>query len=97
MCRECWIEYGSPRELPDDVDEAVSLIAELYAHPDGGTGGPLHVLLDDFGVESVRVWDDPDKPFPAELVELAHRIAALMAPMAVEQRAAVLARWERWI
>ena len=96
MCRACWEEHGSPTELPDNAAEVISLINDLYAHPDGGTGGPLHVLLDDFNVQDQFVKpyhrDDDD---PA-LRDLADRIADLMLLMTEDQRAAVLAEREGW-
>lgn len=95
MCWYCWQDYGAPTDLPADATRLVGLIEELYARPDGGTGGPLHVLLDDFGVDCVQPYDmDRFTPLTRRLAE---RIVEGMAPLSEEQRAAVLALREGWL
>lgn len=53
MCGDCWKEAGSPTERTPDTDRLVQLIGDLYAiHP---TGGPLHVVLDDWNVDTATI------------------------------------------
>lgn len=95
MCHDCWAEMGAPRGLPPNALDIVTLIHQLYAQPDGDTGGPLHVVLDDFNVDRV----EPFRGFEWEprTWRLAELIAAHLRPLSADQRAAVLAAWEGWI
>lgn len=46
-------EHGGRIPWPDATDrmfEAAQYIASLYANPAGGTGGPVHIVTDDFNV-----------------------------------------------
>lgn len=94
MCRDCWQEFGASTTLPDNADEIISLIRALYQEPGCEAGGPLHVEIDDFNVD--LDW----RPYAADhaphTLQLAQRIADLMIALPVEQRAAVLAKWEGW-
>lgn len=101
MCEACWVDgYGRPTDLPENEQEITDLIRELYAHPQGSTGGPLHVQIDDFNVhmEPWKPFNDfhPKDRYPEDLVQIAQRICDLMNPLPVSQRAAVVARWEGW-
>lgn len=99
MCRSCWADWGSPTELPPNADEIVTAFTEVYEHEDGGTGGPLHVQLDDFNVEGDwKPWDidDEDRYYPDDLYEICSRVQALVAPLPDEQRAALIAYWNGW-
>jgi hypothetical protein len=100
MCHDCWVnEYGRPTTVPENVDEIVSAIEAVYAHQDGGTGGPLHVQLDDFNIEGDWVpWraEEDDRPYPDDLYDLCLEVQRLVKPLPLDQRAAVLARWEGW-
>lgn len=95
MCNECWVDMGAPCDLPPTTADLVGLIQELYAQPDGGSGGPLHVLLDDFDVDCVEPFLGQEW-LPTTL-RLAERIAEHMRPLSTDQRAAVLAVWEGWL
>lgn len=33
--------------MPNTDQEILNLITKIYAHPEGGAGGPLHIVLDD--------------------------------------------------
>lgn len=51
MCSSCWHEMGRPNQKTANTDRLVQLIRDLYAiHP---TGGPLHVVLDDWNVDGL--------------------------------------------
>lgn len=94
MCRGCWEEYGAPTALPDGADDAIALIREIYGHPAGAAGGPLHVQLDDWNIGGT--WTLPAWDFPDDLVRLASRLCRLMNAWPVGERAAVLAAFEGW-
>ena len=44
MCGACWVEAGSPKELPRNFKEFQKL------HDKVGVGGGLHVQLDDYNL-----------------------------------------------
>lgn len=93
MCSSCWAEYGKPTEMPDNGDAVVALIRELYDQPDGGAGGPLHVVLDDWNLEDGHL--DPylgSDDWTPRTWELAVQISAALAAMPLMHRVAVLAR-----
>lgn len=94
MCYHCWQDYGSPTALPDNGAELASLIAELYDQEDGGTGGPLHVLLDDYNLEYVEPY--MPETYSETTQRLTEAIAAGMRPLTVPQRGAVIALYEKW-
>lgn len=53
MCDTCYGEAGSPTERTADTGRLVQAVRDLYAiHP---TGGPLHVVLDDWNVDCEHV------------------------------------------
>jgi hypothetical protein len=86
---------GAPSQLPPQAADIVTLIEQLYAEPDGGTGGPLHKLLDDFDVDCIEPFRALD--WEPQTWRLAELVAAYMRPLSRDQRAAVLAAWEGWI
>jgi hypothetical protein len=97
MCINCWMEAGQPTDLPEDIDEIVGLIQELYSQPGGGVGGPLHIVTDDWNLKDGNVEfalrsaaEDPD--WTAEIRDLSRRIAERFLSLSESQRAAVLAR-----
>lgn len=84
--------------------ECGAYVAALYAHPDGGTGGPLHVVVDDDNVEDSNLeycrgnidgWVAYDTESAPETVErvraLSRWILDLMGPMCTKERAVTLA------
>lgn len=101
MCYSCWADYGCPVLVPEDVDEIVGWIKELYDLPGGDMGGPLHVELDDFNVGCAWDLHDPStigyEPFSEEVIAVATKIRARMLELPEEVRAAVLAYWGGWI
>lgn len=49
MCVDCWNEAGRPANQSPEIARAVELVRALYdIHP---TGGPLHVVVDDWNLE----------------------------------------------
>lgn len=76
--------------------EAAAYIAALYAHPAGGTGGPLHVTTDDHNVEDsslefcrghLKVWTPHDDDLDMERVlALSEWILDLLDPMTLAER-----------
>lgn len=91
MCGDCYEEAGKPTDVPLEVERFVGLANELYAeHP---TGGPLHVVLDDWNVEGAIIPYLEGEDWPTNTVELCEEIAALMNGWTLDQRYAAMARW----
>ena len=55
MCVDCWKEYDSPTIDTPDVRAVAVLIADLYQ--EHGTGGGLHVLVDDWNIDILDGYD----------------------------------------
>ncbi len=53
MCPSC--DERPPLLWIERIARAVPLIGIIYAHPSGGTGGPLHVVIDDGNTEDEHV------------------------------------------
>ncbi len=96
MCEACWTdEYGRSTDLPANGEDIADRIRLLYSKDGCGTGGPLHVQIDDFNIEGVwKPWSGGD--YPNDVMVLAQQICDAMNPLTDLQRAAVLARWEGW-
>lgn len=87
-CRAKWDSYGRPDDWTADVQRAVKLIDVIYEEE--STGGPLHVVLDDWNITGViEPWDSPD--FSPEVLQAAHELAKLFNGMPERLRAAALA------
>lgn len=101
MCEVCWTElYDRSKDLPPNGDEIADVIRELYAHPRGELGGPLHAKIEDFNIEGewkpFNDFTDPKHRYPDDLVEISQRVCDAMNPLSEAQRAAVVARFEGW-
>ena len=57
MCLSCWNDYGAPQLDSPAIRAAAEAIAAVYDLPEGGAGGSLHVVVDDFNI------DDDDLPW----------------------------------
>lgn len=57
MCSDCYTKAGSPTDWTPQTARFVDLVQTLYAvHP---TGGPLHVVLDDWNLDGeIKPWYD---------------------------------------
>ena len=92
MCADCWQKAGSPTERTPETSELVDLIHRLYL--DHITGGPLHVVLDDWNLDG-RIepyYDGWDAEALADGTrETCDRIAAILNGMTSDQRYAALA------
>lgn len=84
--------------------ECASYIVALHAHPDGGTGGPLHIVVDDDNVDDSNLaycrgnivsWDAYDTESPPETVDRARALSTwildLLDPMSTKERAVTIA------
>lgn len=96
MCEGCWIEAGSPTELPDNYESFTKLCREVYDQPHGGCGGGLHCELDDMnlGDEHIiqrRGVDD------STLTDVERRCLDELKKMTEAQRYACIAKVEGWI
>lgn len=88
MCRGCWIGYNSPSHVTPQIDEAATLIRELYAREP--VGGPLHAVLDDWNIDgAIEPWEP--EMWSSETRAIADRIAALFNAMPEVDRASALA------
>lgn len=102
MCGACAEEYRDV-ERPTNTKQIIDAIARVYAHPDGGVGGPLHIVLDDYNVNSLDWCEDrldqigtPNEAawlrgIDPVLVDLCRDVIALMKPLTEDERGAVLA------
>jgi hypothetical protein len=101
VCYFCWAEGGKPSELPENADEIVELINELYAQPDGFTGGPMHVVTDDWNVDCVetclRDVESGRGVWSRETCEAARKVGERLLPLTEDQRSAVLAKRDGFI
>jgi hypothetical protein len=103
VCYFCWAEGGKPSELPENTGEIVEAINDLYAQPDGFTGGPMHVVTDDWNVDCVETClrnvdrDLAARSYSRETCELARKVGELMLPLTEDQRSAVLAKRDGFI
>jgi hypothetical protein len=87
MCEGCYRDYGSPK--PDDAARAVvPLIDAVY--DDGGVGGGLHVVVDDWNLEDEHlIWC-----LGQGLSEDERQCAEALLALSLEQRAAALAIYD---
>lgn len=101
MCQDCWINtYGHAKveDLPENWEMIDDLIDEIYAHNQGGTGGPLHVQLDDWNIEGEwKPYVSEAWPVADDLMQMCQRLCDLMNPLAEIQRATALARYYDYI
>lgn len=101
MCFGCWMTYGRPTIVTAQTMRVAELCKKLYAHPDGGSGGRLHIITDDWNLEDEFFEDDEvaseevvkDDRDP-ELVAVEDEIEALLTPMNLGHRAAALGLWQ---
>lgn len=107
MCRGCWNHYGSSTALPKEAPSAIDLITEIYNSSEGGAGGNLHIVLDDWNLETEHIeWclgvvaqkqagfgdrDDRCEPY---LLLAERSLLNLLMPMTESERAAVLGKYE---
>lgn len=99
MCYGCWADAGGSTDLPDNHEEIITAIKELYAMEGCDTGGPLHVELDDDNVDMPDGWvpyngRPGDAPWHGpEVIAKAQQICDFMNPLPVPQRWAIIGKW----
>jgi hypothetical protein len=93
MCVECWTEYGSPRIDGAAVAEAVDAVRALYDV--APTGGAMHVVTDDWNLDSVDWCLENIDAYSAnpEEAALARRVGELFSALSEAERASVLAKY----
>lgn len=89
MCRNCWAAHGQPADWNPQIAHALHLIRTIYATE--STGGPLHVVLDDWNIDDgplqLHRYDECDP----QAMAAAEELVALLRRMAVAERASALA------
>lgn len=97
LCSGCWESYGSPELDSPEIQACRELIEELYRFPEGGVGGNLHIVTDDWNIEDGnlefcrdQVLDESYGTPDQREVEL--QILDLMDRMSLAERASVLRR-----
>lgn len=90
MCEGCYEEYGRPQ--PDDAARAVvPLISAVYEA--SCVGGGLHIVVDDWNLEDESLhWC-----LRQTLSDDERRCGEALAALSLEQRAAALAIYDRFI
>lgn len=99
MCYGCWEEAGFPKFDSPKIREAARLVTTLYEMPDGGVGGNLHIVTDDWNLETehlewcrdhiVKGGNDWIESEEQRILEM--QILELMLPMTEAERFSVLA------
>jgi hypothetical protein len=90
MCRQCWAGYGSPEIVNDQVLHAAALIRAVYE--DNSVGMPLHVQLDDWGIDGEWYpWRGHKSKVSKECWTAAEELCKLMPRMSLVERASALA------
>ena len=91
MCRDCWVDAGSPGHRSPDIDRAVVLIDRIYSTEP--TGAPLHVELDDWNLDVT--WspyaEGRDSLSDPPAWDAAIELAELMNHLPISDRAAAVA------
>ncbi len=52
MCSGCWDGYGQPTIVNEKTEAALALVRQVYDAPGGNVGGNLHIVLDDWNLET---------------------------------------------
>jgi hypothetical protein len=82
------------------METAVDLIERIYAHPEGASGGPFHILIDDGNVTDGNlefcITRAKKGDYPADLAALCLRLGDELTPMTEAQRMACVREvWDR--
>ncbi len=56
MCEVCYDEYGKPNIVNEKTEAALALVRQVYEAPQGGAGGNLHIVLDDWNIEDSSIY-----------------------------------------
>lgn len=100
MCMNCLYEYVDDAlpEMTDDIRRAALIVKSIYDTFEGCTGGPLHVILDDYNLEdryfckseeALRELAGPD--CPDWLLDLAWRATTALVRLPLPERAYAIA------
>lgn len=95
MCNHCWeTEYGSPDMDSGTIRRAVKLIRDVYDAPNGGAGGGLHVVVDDWNLGDEHLACAIDN---ADLTDVEDACARHLLSMTEKERASALARYDEYV
>lgn len=90
MCTDCWDEMGRPAIDTPKVREAARLVRELYQ--EHCTGGPLHIVVDDWNLEDGHVDYCGERCAPG----IERRCYEALKAMNEDERASVLSLEDGW-
>lgn len=109
MCVSCWEDFGRSEKLPADFDRIEELIRLVYDHPEGGVGGNLHIVLDDWNLETDNIewclgniaqkqagFGDRANRCSADLLAIERELVDLLLPLTEGERAACLAKCDQY-
>ena len=103
MCSSCWKEAGSPAIVNERTLAAAFLVNALERMPDGGVGGHLHIVTDDWNLEDEHLSfceaniDSGEHPYPPEQERLERQIIAAFLAMSEDERYSAMALADRVI
>ena len=98
MCYACWDELGKPAILNAKTRALPSLIKAVYAEPTGGSGGLLHIVLDDWNIENDSIAYCADEANHSRLMTAAESACIdHMFDMTIEERASGMALESGWL
>ena len=99
MCRRCVDEYGGfDVDITPEMHTVANMITLFYRLPQCSTGGPLHIVVDDFNIDDACI-DFCEKSlaesyghwaWSKSAEALGRRIIDGLRPLTLAQRAAVL-------
>ena len=96
MCSTCWEEHGSPADWTPQTARFIELVGTLYGELGHSTGGPLHVVLDDWNL------DGPIEPYYSlgdsrKTREVCDEIVAILNDWTPTERYAAMAHLDGFV
>ncbi len=99
MCQSCWEEMGSPKIWNEATRTGLKFARLVYDQMNGGAGGGLHIVLDDWNLEDDSIQHCIDaKPYTRNgvdydftLTPVEQECAKHLLTMTMDERGAMLA------
>jgi hypothetical protein len=96
VCRTCWEKNGGHSHTSPEIEKAVVLIHRIWE--DNEVSMPLHVQIDDWGIEGVwEPWPDHKDAVSEDCWNAAVELSALMNSLSIEDRCAAMGRADYYI